>query len=239
MRPSQKQNRARGRGNRKPNGNVVNRVFESAGPEGKVRGTPQQIIDKYLTLARDSQTSGDRVMSENFLQHAEHYQRILLDAQGVRQEPRKDQSYGDQAYGDQDGSDGDGGDDSGRDDSGRDDSGRDDSGRDDSGSDDTEREQASDRASDRESRQDQREDRGKRPRAEGRGQNRRNRASSENRESDVSGLTTIDSGPEDGDNLLVEAEDLSASQPPRRRRNQRRDKNQDSPEAESAESQRD
>ena len=53
MRPSQKSNRNRGKNNNrgggggKSLGNVVNRVFESAGPEGKVRGTPQQIIDKY------------------------------------------------------------------------------------------------------------------------------------------------------------------------------------------------
>ncbi|MEM0922637.1 MAG: DUF4167 domain-containing protein [Pseudomonadota bacterium] len=81
MRSPQKNNRARGRGNRKSNGNNANRVYESAGPEGKVRGTPQQIIEKYLTLARDAQTSGDRVVAENFLQHAEHYQRILILAQ--------------------------------------------------------------------------------------------------------------------------------------------------------------
>lgn len=62
-------------------GNVVNRVFDSSGPEGKVRGTPQQIIDKYQTLARDAQLSGDRVAAENFLQHAEHYVRMLSEAQ--------------------------------------------------------------------------------------------------------------------------------------------------------------
>ena len=67
---------------RRPNpGNVINRVFDSAGPEGKVRGTPQQIIDKYLSLAHDSQLSGDRVSAENFQQHSEHYSRLLLDAQ--------------------------------------------------------------------------------------------------------------------------------------------------------------
>ena len=97
MRPSQKSNRTRGRGNRKPNGNNLNRVYESAGPEGKVRGTPQQIIDKYLSLARDAQTSGDRVVAENFLQHAEHYQRILVEAMGARQERRDNQPFdGDQ-----------------------------------------------------------------------------------------------------------------------------------------------
>lgn len=79
MRSSQKNRNARHKGGRpnKPSGNVLNRVYESAGPEGKVRGTPQQVIDKYLQLARDAQTSGDRVTAENFLQHAEHYVRLL------------------------------------------------------------------------------------------------------------------------------------------------------------------
>ena len=62
-------------------GNVVNRVFDSSGPEGKVRGTPQQIIDKYNQLARDAQLSNDRVATENFQQHAEHYLRMLAEAQ--------------------------------------------------------------------------------------------------------------------------------------------------------------
>ncbi|PPB81622.1 uncharacterized protein DUF4167 [Albidovulum inexpectatum] len=75
-------NRSRSKSNRqRPLGNIVNRVFESSGPEGKVRGTPQQIIDKYLALARDAQLSNDRVAEQNFLQHAEHYTRLLSDAQ--------------------------------------------------------------------------------------------------------------------------------------------------------------
>lgn len=61
-------------------GNIVNRVFDSSGPEGKVRGTPQQIIEKYQALARDAQLSNDRVAAENFLQHAEHYTRMLSEA---------------------------------------------------------------------------------------------------------------------------------------------------------------
>ncbi len=77
---SRNKNRNRNNNNNNP-ANVVNRVFDSSGPEGKVRGTPQQIIDKYQTLARDAQLSGDRVAHENFLQHAEHYVRMLGDAQ--------------------------------------------------------------------------------------------------------------------------------------------------------------
>ena len=61
-------------------GNIVNRVFDSSGPEGKVRGTPQQIIEKYNQLGRDSQLSNDRVAAENFQQHAEHYLRLLGEA---------------------------------------------------------------------------------------------------------------------------------------------------------------
>ena len=76
--------KSRSRSNKNRNrsvGNIINRVFDSSGPEGKVRGTPQQIIDKYNQLARDSQLSNDRVSTENFQQHAEHYVRILSEAQ--------------------------------------------------------------------------------------------------------------------------------------------------------------
>ena len=69
-------------------GNIINRVFESAGPDGKVRGTPQQIIDKYQALARDAQVSGDRVAAESYLQHSEHYSRLLGEAQRQQMETR-------------------------------------------------------------------------------------------------------------------------------------------------------
>ena len=82
MRPPGKScNKNRNNGRRPNPGNVINRVFDSSGPEGKVRGTPQQIIDKYQSLAHDSQLSGDRVSAENFQQHSEHYARLLLEAQ--------------------------------------------------------------------------------------------------------------------------------------------------------------
>jgi hypothetical protein len=138
--------RSRSKSNRpKSLGNVVNRVFDSSGPEGKVRGTPQQIIDKYLVLARDSQLSGDRVAHENFLQHAEHYTRMLSEAQREQareQEARRDQQQqhnqnrrtdahdgGERSGYGRDDADA-RGDQSGRDQSGRDQSGRDQSGRD-------------------------------------------------------------------------------------------------------------
>ena len=85
--------RSRGKQNRNNNrsvGNALNRVFDSSGPEGKVRGTPQQIIDKYNQLARDAQLSNDRVATENFQQHAEHYLRLLAQAL-KEQEARREQ----------------------------------------------------------------------------------------------------------------------------------------------------
>ncbi|MDG1183324.1 MAG: DUF4167 domain-containing protein [Tateyamaria sp.] len=87
--------RSRSKSNRNRNtgggGNVINRVFDSSGPEGKVRGTPQQIIDKYNQLARDAQLSGDRVATENFQQHAEHYMRLLSEAQREMDAKREEQ----------------------------------------------------------------------------------------------------------------------------------------------------
>ena len=72
-------------------GNIPNRVFDSSGPEGKVRGTPQQIIDKYQQLARDAQLAGDRVAVEAFFQHSEHYLRMLGAAQKEIDERREQQ----------------------------------------------------------------------------------------------------------------------------------------------------
>ncbi len=88
MKSSRSRSRGKNRNNR-PQGNIINRVFDSSGPEGKVRGTPQQIIDKYQTLHRDAQLAGDRVNAENFQQHAEHYIRLLGEAQ-KEQEARRE-----------------------------------------------------------------------------------------------------------------------------------------------------
>jgi hypothetical protein len=54
-----------------------NHVFDSSGPDVRVRGTAQQLFEKYLQLGRDATSSGDRVMAESYFQHAEHYFRIL------------------------------------------------------------------------------------------------------------------------------------------------------------------
>ncbi|MCV9937606.1 DUF4167 domain-containing protein [Boseaceae bacterium BT-24-1] len=67
-------------GNRK-SPNPLQRSYESNGPDVKVRGTAQNVAEKYLQLARDAQSSSDPVAAENYFQHAEHYYRILLAAQ--------------------------------------------------------------------------------------------------------------------------------------------------------------
>lgn len=74
--------RQRGRG-RKPNGgnHNPNRAYESNGPDQKVRGAAQTIFEKYQQLARDAMSSGDRILAENYLQHSEHYLRLIKSAQ--------------------------------------------------------------------------------------------------------------------------------------------------------------
>ena len=90
MRSSKSRSRSKSNRNRSV-GNIVNRVFDSSGPEGKVRGTPQQIIEKYNQLARDAQLSNDRVSTENFQQHSEHYTRMLGEAQRAAAARREQQ----------------------------------------------------------------------------------------------------------------------------------------------------
>jgi hypothetical protein len=73
-----------GGGGGKPQHNA-NRAFDSNGPEGvKVRGAAQHVYEKYQQLARDATTSGDRVLAENYLQHAEHYFRVMRAMQPQR-----------------------------------------------------------------------------------------------------------------------------------------------------------
>ena len=77
--------RSRGRGGRKPN-IQLNRTFDSNGPDVKIRGSALQIYEKYQTLARDAQSSGDHITAENYLQHAEHYYRVLASMQQALQQ---------------------------------------------------------------------------------------------------------------------------------------------------------
>jgi hypothetical protein len=54
-----------------------NHVFDSSGPDLRIRGTAQQLFEKYLQLGRDATSGGDRVLAESYFQHAEHYFRIM------------------------------------------------------------------------------------------------------------------------------------------------------------------
>jgi len=87
MRPGQNNKRMRGRPNNRKGPNPLTRSYESSGPDVKIRGTAHHIGEKYLQLARDAQTSGDPVMAESYLQHAEHYFRLIAAAQQVPQGP--------------------------------------------------------------------------------------------------------------------------------------------------------
>ncbi len=88
MRQGQQHRRGRSRGSSGGNGsqhhhhrkgqNPLARSFESNGPDVKVRGTAADIAAKYIALARDAQSSGDPVLAENYLQHAEHYNRMII-----------------------------------------------------------------------------------------------------------------------------------------------------------------
>lgn len=92
MKSSRSRSRNKNRNNNRPSGgNIINRVFDSSGPEGKVRGTPQQIVEKYTQLHRDSMLARDSVNSENFAQHAEHYTRLLAEAQKEMDAKREEQ----------------------------------------------------------------------------------------------------------------------------------------------------
>ena len=115
----QGQQNRRGRGRNRKGQNPLTRSFESNGPDVKIRGTPAHIADKYITLARDASASGDPVLAENYLQHAEHYNRIILafreqqisqgEANGSmgqhRMSPMGDPMDGADDYGDDDGGD--------------------------------------------------------------------------------------------------------------------------------------
>jgi hypothetical protein len=74
----QGQQNRRGRGRNRKSQNPLTRSFESTGPDVKIRGTPAHIAEKYTSLARDAGSSGDPVLAENYLQHAEHYNRIIM-----------------------------------------------------------------------------------------------------------------------------------------------------------------
>ncbi len=89
MKPGPNIRRPRSRGSNGKRFISKNQSFESNGPDIKVRGTVQQVLEKYLALARDASLSGDRVAAEGYFQHAEHYFRQLSnDPQNGNGQPR-------------------------------------------------------------------------------------------------------------------------------------------------------
>src|SRR5579871_2587163 len=109
MRNGQNNKRMRNRNNNNHNNNrrgqnPMTRVFESNGPDIKIRGTASHIAEKYLQLARDARTSGDPIAAENYYQHAEHYFRLIAAAQEQfrqsqpqhQQQPRPDEVMGEE-----------------------------------------------------------------------------------------------------------------------------------------------
>jgi hypothetical protein len=74
-----------GGGGGQSGGNGANRVYDSNGPDVKLRGTAQTIAEKYMQLARDAQSSGDTVAAESYFQFADHYYRVWLAAQPAGQ----------------------------------------------------------------------------------------------------------------------------------------------------------
>lgn len=86
--------RQRGRGRKGGGNSGGNRAMESNGPDVKVRGAASTIHEKYLQLHRDASSSGDRVKAENYLQHAEHYFRIMQAQDEQRGNRQDNQSRG-------------------------------------------------------------------------------------------------------------------------------------------------
>src|SRR6476620_7917296 len=82
--------RMRGRNNHRKNHNPMVRVYESNGPDVKIRGNPSHIAEKYIQLARDAQTSGDPIAAENYYEDAEHYERGIAVAQEQFREANPD-----------------------------------------------------------------------------------------------------------------------------------------------------
>lgn len=114
--PNGKRGRSRGRNKGHHGGggggggghNNVNRTLESNGPDVKIRGTAAHIHEKYLALARDSHSSGDRIAAENYMQHAEHYHRLLMSMypQGIPVQGQQGQGNMNGNAGDGEGDDG-------------------------------------------------------------------------------------------------------------------------------------
>ena len=86
---SGRRSRGRNNGSRRSGNQNRSQIFDSNGPDVRIRGTAYQIHEKYMALAKDAASSGDTIMHENYLQHAEHYQRIINSWEEDNQESRK------------------------------------------------------------------------------------------------------------------------------------------------------
>ena len=78
--------RSRNRGNARRGNQNRTQVFDSNGPDVRIRGTAHQILEKYQALAKDAGSSGDYILAESYAQHAEHYQRIITGWQDAVQD---------------------------------------------------------------------------------------------------------------------------------------------------------
>lgn len=109
MRNGQNKQRMRNRNNNSNQNrrgqNPMTRVYDSNGPDIKIRGTASHIAEKYLQLARDARSSGDPVAAENYYQHAEHYFRLIAAAQEQFRQSQQPPRIGEEAAVSEDGED--------------------------------------------------------------------------------------------------------------------------------------
>jgi hypothetical protein len=94
--PNQKRPRGGRSTGRRSGGHGGNRTYESSGPASKIRGNASQLFSKYQAMARDAHTSGDRVAAENYMQHAEHYYRLLNQSSAPQQQQQRGQGHNSQ-----------------------------------------------------------------------------------------------------------------------------------------------
>lgn len=88
MKQGSNSRRTRGRGGNGKRSSNRNNNYDNGGPEGRIRGNANQIHEKYMALARDALATDDRISSENYFQHAEHFYRIMME----KAESKKDAS---------------------------------------------------------------------------------------------------------------------------------------------------
>lgn len=80
MRHNSRRSKSNSNNRGRKGGNARTQVYDSNGPDVRIRGTAHQVCEKYQALAKDAFGSGDWIMAENYRQHAEHYQRIISAA---------------------------------------------------------------------------------------------------------------------------------------------------------------